>query len=156
MGKKKTAYRAKKRRFGDNRHTASTSSENDVKTLPNLTKSGKRKSPSSSSSKVGPSKKHLKLSKVGLEGNRIMDITLLDKFIATLLCPECYKDSSLSLSESFRYGLASKFVVECTYNISFLPSFLITVASICYVGSVLNNVIMSSSKCFVDQLPWCI
>lgn len=46
-----------------------------------------------------------------LEGNRILDITIVHDFIRTLSCPTCSEE--LSLHER-RFGLASKFVIACT------------------------------------------
>ena len=113
MGKNKSTYKTKKRKFQGNQYASSVSDPKTPENPADVDQNGKRKS--SSASKLG-SRKRLRLEKEAcLEGNRIMDIGLISEFIGSVSCPNCL-EKSLSLSECLpRYGLASKFEITC-YN----------------------------------------
>ena len=107
--KKPRKDRMTKRTFHGNRHTVK---KDDIRTK------SKRKAdqmlPNSSLSKLGPPNKKSKTTTAEtgiIEGNRVIDISLLVGFLKVLKCPEC-AECNLSVHETV-FGLASKISIVC-------------------------------------------
>jgi hypothetical protein len=106
MPRRHRADRPKKRKFHGNRFTGPVE--------PPQT-SGKRKaemmSPNASFLKLMPNLKSARVETSGIEGNRIVDVSLLISLFEELACPTC--GSGLSVEDEVLVGLASKLRIVC-------------------------------------------
>lgn len=134
--KKTRKDRKKKRKFHGNQHTGILDGGNaqiDQSTKKDDMDKRKRKassmtSPNASLSKLGPPKKKVNTTTAdtsAIEGNRIIDISLLVAFLEGFKCPEC-AEYNLSVDETM-FGLASKISIvcqnsDCDYTSSFETS----------------------------------